>query len=114
MNEANGKVNGGGVKVLFTNDRRFYLAIDQPDGMDRSEWKIYTADSGLRWSGDSVIEDSITGHVDANLSVPIWSPVGELTATATCTTAKKQNTQVKLVKAGENWEWAPHPQCAVK
>jgi len=115
INEATGAVAIGGQSVLFSEDRRAYLASEQPDGSDGNTWNIYAVNGKLSWSGYEFIETARnSGQMYAYLDTPTWSASGELSANATCVTDEASKWKVKLVKKNESWDWAPRKQCPIK
>lgn len=51
LNDKTGRTLPGGLAVLFSPDRRFYLAYEQPDGQDGETLKLYKRDGILLWTG---------------------------------------------------------------
>jgi hypothetical protein len=112
VNETTGQVAPAGETVLFSEDRRAYLATEQPDGLDGNVWSVYSVDGRKSWSGYSFISrDAAQGTIDSTLSDPAWTPTGELTATATCLEDLAVQWQVKLVKKAGAWDWQPRKRC---
>lgn len=112
IDQTTGKVTPAGETVLFSEDRRAYLATEQPDGLDGNVWSVYSIDGHQSWSGYSFIsrkgeQDSIESY----LSDPTWTPTGELTATATCAENPEVQWQVTLVKKASAWNWQPRKRC---
>jgi len=46
-----GRILPGGQTVMFSLDRRYYLAYDQPDGQDGEMIKLYTRSGVKIWEG---------------------------------------------------------------
>ena len=112
VNEATGKITPGGESVWLSQDRRAYLASEQPDGMDGNVWSVYSIDGRKSWSGYNFIEgDGATLTAEAYLSDPVWTANGELTAEATCARNVDKKWQVKLVKKAGVWDWKPRKFC---
>lgn len=111
INEQTGALTEGGESVHFSEDRRAYLASEQPDGMDGSVWKVYAVNGRLSWSGYNYIPDSDPNYRYADLDTPTWMPNGELVANASCSSDPERKWKVKLVKNKEQWDWAPRKKC---
>lgn len=112
VDEATGKTSPGGMEVLFSHDRRSYLATEQPDGLDGERWKIYGADGSLTWSGYSYIPlENDEGEFAATLHMPAWNEAGEFTAIAQCIGNLDTQWPVKLTKVRDKWQWLPARRC---
>ncbi len=111
INEQTGVVTEGGESLNFSDDRRAYLATEQPDGMDGGVWKVYAVNGKLSWSGYNFIPDRDPNYRYADLDTPSWMPNGELVANATCSTDPERKWKVKLVRNNEQWDWAPRKKC---
>lgn len=114
VNELTGAVTNGGTTVQFSQDRRAYLAWEQPDGLDGNVLKIYSIDGKLSWSGYSYIEDGSWEYMFASLEELTWLPNGELSATARCVTDYERHWPVKLVKRNGAWSWQPRGKCPAR
>lgn len=111
INEQTGAVTEGGESVYFSEDRRAYLATEQPDGMDGSVWKVYAVNGKLSWSGYNYIPDSDPNYRYTDLDTPTWMPNGELVASAACSSDPERKWKVKLVKNNGQSDWAPRKKC---
>lgn len=115
VNEASGKIGKAGEYVLFSPDRRAYLASEQPDGADAKRWTIYAVDGKPSWSGYSYIPaDNDEQMMAATLDEPAWTGTGEFTASASCFANDAIRWKVKLTKIGARWQWLPKRQCPVR
>ena len=110
INEQTGAVTEGGTSVLFSEDRRAYLASSHGGGLDGDAWHVYSVNGELSWSGFNFITapDNRSRYVD--LRMPAWTPTGELVATATGASDQNRQWKMKLVKNGW-WYWAPSKKC---
>lgn len=112
VNEASGQASRVGHDILFSPDRRAYLAMEQPDGMDGARWKIHAVDGTLSWSGYSFIpREGKVSEFTASLDTPAWTDTGEFTAMAQCVGPSETRWKVKLIKAKGSWQWLPKRQC---
>lgn len=114
VNEATGAVLPGGESVLFSADRRAYLAEMHSDGLDGNEWEVHAVDGRLSWNGyDFILDPNKQGlYAAAYLEKPVWTAQGRLTATAVCDPGyKATRSQVTLTKIGADWSWRPTPKC---
>jgi hypothetical protein len=110
IDETTGKTTDAGPEVLFSNDRRAYFAETVPDGLDGEVWTIRAIDGTVSWKGYSFIETQ-KGFFDILLDAPAWTDTGEFTAMARCAGDGKLRWQVKLTKAGGQWQWLPKRTC---
>lgn len=112
VNEATGKVGPGGDAVLFSADRRAYLATSQDNGRDGATWTVYALDGRQSWTGgDYLLHPTKPDYKAAELSEERWEANGELSAQARCIEGKMAPWRVKLVKSGGTWNWHPHRKC---
>ncbi|MFP5394369.1 MAG: hypothetical protein ACLGI6_22990 [Gammaproteobacteria bacterium] len=112
INEATGDIVPGGARVLFSQDRRAYLAIFEKDGSEGSHWRVYAADGRLSWDGyDYLHPPGNLGWVLAYMVQPSWDERGRLSAEARCESDPKRAWKVTLVKVGATWDWRPAPKC---
>lgn len=100
LNESNGKILDAGQLVIFSPDHKKYFASRQPNGMDGSQWFIFTVAGQLEWRGDSMADTLIE---------PNWSPAGKFQAKYRC--GDEDYKPVVLTKAGKEWSWVPEPKC---
>jgi len=110
VNEQTGAVTEGGTSVLFSEDRRAYLASSHGGGLDGDAWRVHAVNGELSWSGFNFLSDDDEKHGHVDLSMPTWTPTGELAATATCASDRSRKWKIKLVKNGW-WYWAPRKKC---
>lgn len=109
VNEQTGAVIPAGQRVLFSPDRRAYLAAIQPNGLDGMEWEVRAVDGRLSWQGYDFIPADPNVSIQASLEDPAWTAKGELTAVARCVTDLDRTFPVKLVRLKAGWTWKPSP-----
>jgi hypothetical protein len=51
LNDETGSLLAGGQTVMFSPDREYYVAYDQPDGLDGKTLKLYTKAGAMLWEG---------------------------------------------------------------
>jgi hypothetical protein len=100
MSETSGKVLDAGQVVIFSPDGKKYFASRQPNGMDGSEWFIFTVSGELEWQGNSMADTLIE---------PNWSSAGKFQARYRC--GDEDYKDVVLTKMGKEWGWVPEPKC---
>lgn len=112
INEDSGKITQAGQDVIFSPDKRAYFATEQPDGLDGSVWKIYSADGKLSWSGYSFIPEAANDNlIYAFLDNQRWTGTGEFIAEASCLHDTNVKWGVKLTKINGKWNWHPKKKC---
>lgn len=112
IDEASGKVTEAGTSVLFSPDRRAYLAKSQSDGLDATSLAIVALDGRRSWQGvDTLPHPTRKGEMTATLADLRWEANGELSAQATCLAGKAAPWRVKLIKSGSAWDWQPKRKC---
>lgn len=111
INEQTGAVTEGGTSVLFSEDRRAYLAASHGGGLDGDAWTVYAVNGETSWSGYNFISDPDKRSRYVDLGMPTWTHNGELVATATCASDQKRQWKMKLVKNHGWWDWAPRKTC---
>ncbi|HEX7816262.1 hypothetical protein [Dyella sp.] len=100
-----GKEQPAGYKVLFSPDRRYYLAFTEGDGVAAEILTLYTIDGKKLWEGESLIDHyDDTSTVFDNIH---WNEADVIEASIKC--ARKMRGTVKLVQQGDTWNWAPLP-----
>lgn len=100
MSESSGKILDAGQLVIFSPDGNKYFASRQPNGMDGSEWFIFTVTGQMEWQGNSITD---------TLVEPGWSEDGKFQAKYRC--SDEEYISLTLTKSGKQWEWVPEPKC---
>jgi len=100
MSETSGKLLDAGQSVIFSPDGKKYFASRQPNGMDGTQWFIFTANGELEWQGDSMAD---------TLVEPGWNSEGKFQAKYRC--GDEDYKTVILTKSGKQWSWDPEPKC---
>ncbi|KQV58069.1 hypothetical protein ASE26_24250 [Duganella sp. Root198D2] len=111
IDEQTGTVMKGGESVLFSEDRRAYLASEHGDGLDGDVWTIYAVNGQVSWTGYNFISAPDQSYRYVDLGMPAWMPNGELVASATCASDENRKWKMKLVKNNGQWDWAPRKKC---
>lgn len=84
--EETGALLRAGHTVLFSPGRRYFLAIEQEDGIDGEWWSVYDTAGKATWSGYAGTMKPVDG-IDTVLSTfdqPRWNAQGELSARFVC------------------------------
>jgi hypothetical protein len=100
LSETNGKILDAGQLVIFSPDGKKYFASRQPDGMDGTQWFIFTVNGKVEWKGDSMAD---------TLVEPAWNSEGKFQAKYRC--GDEDYKTVVLTKSGKEWSWVPEPKC---
>ena len=111
--EDSGKILNAGHTVLFSNDGKKYLAIEQLSGMDGENWSVFDSDGKKVWrgyAGTSRKERGISTTV-SQFEQPRWDAQGELTARYVCMEPVKGKGTVVLVESGKTWGWRGQVKC---
>jgi hypothetical protein len=112
IDEASGKITDAGASVVFSPDRRAYLARSQSDGRDATSLAIYAVDGRRSWRGEDILpHPRKPGEMTATLADVRWEANGELAAQASCVAGKLAPWRVKLLKSGGGWDWQPKRKC---
>ena len=107
--EESGKILGAGHTVVFSNDGKKYLAIEQQSGMDGEEWAVFDSGGKKIWRGygGTLRKDKIVSQFEK----PRWDAKGELTAQYVCMEPTKGKGTVTLVESGKVWGWRGQGKC---
>lgn len=111
INEATGKVQPGGVPVVFTEDRKSYLATTHSSGSDSENWTLY-GEKGIIWQGANGFHSKNGEEILANFTRPAFDAQGKLSARAECYSDPGQNWPVMLEQKGKKWAWTPFKKCS--
>lgn len=107
--EDSGKILGAGHTVLFSNDGKKYLAIEQQSGKDGEDWSVFDSEGKKIWRGygGTVRKDKVVSQFEQ----PRWDAQGELTAQYVCMEPTKGKGTVTLVESGKAWGWRGQGKC---
>jgi hypothetical protein len=108
MDDVTGKLLPGGEKVLFSPDRKQFLAYEQPDGQDGQTLKLYDHSGNLVWQGYNGILSPDRKTVVAEFTDISWHG-SRLVATASFSEKKKISFTLVL-HADSSREWVPELQ----
>jgi len=100
MSQTTGKILDAGQLVIFSPDGKKYFASRQPNGMDGTEWFIFTVAGQLEWQGNSMAD---------TLVEPVWNSEGKFQARYRC--SDEDYKTVVLTKSGKEWSWVPETKC---
>lgn len=110
--EESGVLLRAGQTVVFAQNQKDFLAIEQEDGVDGANWSVYDGNGKLRWNGYAGTIQKIEG-IDGVISTferPRWNREGRLTARFVCT-ASPVNGVVTLLPSSNGWSWHGHKKC---
>jgi hypothetical protein len=100
MNESSGKILDAGQVVIFSPDGKKYFASRQANGMDGTQWFIFTVAGQLEWQGDSMADTLVD---------PGWNSEGKFQAKYRC--SDDDYKIVVLTRSGKQWSWVPEAKC---
>src|SRR5262245_16866168 len=100
MSQTTGKILDAGQFVIFSPNGKKYFASRQPNGMDGTEWFIFTVSGNLEWQGNSMAD---------TLVEPGWNSEGKFQAKYRC--SDEDYKTVVLTKSGKEWSWVPETKC---
>jgi hypothetical protein len=104
LDDATGRLLPAGETVIFSPDRRQYLAYEQPDGLDGSAITLYRRDGRRLWTGYAGILSS--SHTIVASFDPIrWNARGQMVAEATGPGAEKAGTYTLAQRKDGQWAW---------
>ncbi len=107
LNDATGALRPGGTKVMFSPDRRYYLAWEHGAGQWGDTLKLYSRGGALVWQGDDGIPSPDGKNVIGRFDGLRWTDQNQLRASAIRDDTKVATT-VTLTKRGNGrWEWLP-------
>jgi len=107
LDDKTGSVLPGGQKIVFSPDVQYYLAYEQPDGMDGEMIKLFRRDGLPIWEGYDGILTSDGKTVVANFENMRWDSQNRLQAEVRPKGQKP--TTVTLTKLSDGkWDWLPH------
>lgn len=106
LNDTTGAMQPGGTMVMFSPDRRYYLAWEHSDGQWGDTLKLYSRGGALVWQGDDSIQ-SPDGTVIGRFDGLRWTDQNQLRASENYDDSRRAVT-VTLTKRGNGrWEWQP-------
>jgi len=112
--EETGKILDAGHTVLVSPDKSKYLAVEQEDGLDGENWKLFDFSGKKIWGGYAGIIRRYPGNdfdsVYAQYENPVWDQESNLKADVTCGSGNTAGGVVLKLK-NKGWEWEPIPSC---
>lgn len=112
VDDERGTVLPGGEAVLFSPDRQYYIAYEQPDGQDGETLKLYKRDGTLVWKGYNGIlsSDGKSVVVDSeHMKNMRWDKENRPQATAVLNNGKTQTITLTRTSKGTR-QWLPKIQ----
>lgn len=109
----NGRLMHAGHTVLFSPDKKEFLAIEQEDGVDGENWAVYNGDGKVIWKGYAGTVAKVNGieSVVSTFDHPQWNKQGELTARFVCASSKAHGIVTLARSPSEVWSWRGHGKC---
>jgi len=104
VDDAKGSLLPGGESVLFSPNRKLYIAYSQPDGQDGETLSLYTRSGSLLWQGYNGFL-SPDGTILGNFENLHWDLENKLIAEITPNSQKKNT--VALTHRNGKWKWVP-------
>jgi hypothetical protein len=109
VDDRTGSLLPGGESVLFSPDRQYYLAWEQPDGQDGETLKLCRRDGKILWKGyGGILSDDGTMVVvgSENMGNMRWDSRNRPQATAHLRGGRTQTVTLTETRDGKR-EWRP-------
>jgi hypothetical protein len=108
-----GRLLHAGHTVLFSPDKKEFLAIEQEDGVDGENWAVYDAEGKVMWKGYAGTVAKVNGVVSvvATFDHPQWNKQGELAARFVCASSKVHGIVTLARSPSEVWSWRGQGKC---
>jgi hypothetical protein len=108
-----GKLLHAGHTVLFSPNRKEFLAITQEAGVDGENWTVSDTTGKTLWKGYAGTTAKVEGSemVVSTFERPRWTKKGELTAQYVCASSKTSGAVTLAQSASGGWSWRGHGKC---
>jgi hypothetical protein len=109
-----GKLLRAGHTVLFSPNRKEFLAIKQEAGVDGENWSVYDTSGKTLWHGYAGTTSKAEGSemVVSTYKHPRWNKQGELTARYVCASSKTSGAVTLARQPSGGWSWRGHGKCS--
>lgn len=103
-----------GHTVVFSRDRKAFLAIQQESGADAEHWAVRDAAGKTIWKGYAGTLAKVDGveTVVATFERPRWSRHGVLTARFVCASSNVHGVVTLARLPTGDWRWRGHGKCS--
>jgi hypothetical protein len=111
--EESGVLLRAGHTVVFAQDQKDFLAIEQEDGVDGANWSVYDGSGKILWKGYAGAIQKVDGidSVKSTFDRPRWNKRGELTARFACTASKVRGIVTLSQSPSGSWTWHGLDKC---
>jgi hypothetical protein len=111
--EETGQLMDAGHTVLFSPNKKEFLAIKQDAGVDGENWAVQDMTGQTIWTGYAGTVANVDGveMVVSTFERPQWTTQGELTARFVCASSKAQGTVTLVRSPSSGWGWSGHAKC---
>jgi hypothetical protein len=103
-----------GHTVLFSRDRKAFLAIKQEGGVGGENWAVHDAAGKTIWKGYAGRLAKVDGRdtVVSTFGRPRWTKRGVLTARFVCASSKVRGVVTLARRSSGDWRWRGHGKCS--
>jgi hypothetical protein len=107
------KVVHAGHTVVFSWDRKAFLAIQQEAGVDGANWAVHDAAGKTIWKGYAGTLAKVDGMetVVSTFGRPRWTKQSKLTARFVCASSKVRGVVTLVRRPSGDWRWRGHGKC---
>jgi len=111
--EETGQLVHAGHTVLFSPNKKEFLAIKQEAGVDGENWAVHDMAGQIIWTGYAGTTANVDGvkMVVSTFERPRWTKQGELTARFVCASLKAKGTVTLVRSPSSGWSWSGHAKC---
>lgn len=111
--EETGQLIHAGHTVLFSPNRKEFLAIKQEAGVDGESWAVHDMTGQIIWTGYAGTIANVHGveMVVSTFGHPQWTKQGALTARFVCASSKAKGTVTLVRSPSSGWTWSGHTKC---
>jgi hypothetical protein len=109
-----GRLVHAGHTVLFSPNKKEFLAIEQEDGEDGENWTVYDAGGKARWKGYAGTTAKVDGIevVISTFDHPQWTRQNELTARYVCASSKSRGVVALTRSPSSGFTWRGNGKCS--
>jgi hypothetical protein len=111
--ESTDKLVHAGHTVVFSRDRKAFLAIRQESGGNGANWAVHDAAGKTIWEGYAGTLAKVDGMetIVSRFERPRWNRHGVLTARFVCASSKGRGVVTLARRAAGDWRWRGHGKC---
>jgi hypothetical protein len=112
--ESGDRLVHAGHTVVFSRDKKAFLAVKREEGVDGEHWAVRDAAGETVWEGYAGKLAKLDGRetVVATFGRPRWTRRGVLTARFVCASSKVRGTVTLARGPTGNWRWRGRGKCS--